>query len=186
MLYLWLKAFHLIGVTSWFAGLFYHVRLFVYHAEALAKPEPERGILARQLAVMEARLFGIIMQPALWITVGTAGGMLVVPEGRPFASQPWMVAKYALVGLLVAYHFHTRGVMEDFAAGRPTRGGEYYRKLNEVPTLLLVAVTILAVFKGQVPWLGLGVTLATLLVLIVLGYRAYASHRARAEAAAGA
>jgi putative membrane protein len=74
MLYLWLKAFHLVGVVSWFAGLFYHGRLLVYHAEALASSEPGRDILISQYRVMESRLLRAIMNPAMGLTLFTAAG----------------------------------------------------------------------------------------------------------------
>lgn len=186
MIYLSLKALHLVGVVSWFAGLFYHVRLFVYHAEALQLAEPRRSILARQYELMESRLFTIIMNPAMGITVATAAGMLALPEGRGWAAQPWMLAKYALVGLLVAYHFYTRGVMLAFPRGEVRHGGEFFRKLNEVPTLILIAVTILAVFKTAVSWVGLGVALGLAGVAIVVGYRAYQVHRLKEDAALAA
>lgn len=175
MLYLWLKSFHLVGVVSWFAALFYIVRLFVYHAEAAGQPEPARGILARQYGIMEGRLYRIIQQPAMWLTLLTAAGMLAVQPSM--LTEPWMLAKLALVALLVVYHFATARVIRDFAAGRDARSGEWYRVANEGPTLILVAVTILAVFKSAIPWGGLGAALAGLVVAIVVGIRAYARVR---------
>ncbi len=184
MLYLWIKAFHIIGVVSWFAGLFYHVRFFVYHAEALAMPEPKRSILAKQYELMESRLFYIIMNPAMWITAGTAAVMLFLPGGRGFLTAPWMLAKYVLVALLIAFHFWCERVMKDFAAGRPTRSGEAYRILNEVPTIILVLVTLLVVLKSSDAWGALAATLVGLVAFIGLGIKAYARHRRRSEAAA--
>ncbi len=177
MLYLWLKAFHIVGVVSWFAGLFYHGRLFVYHAEALAAPEPERGILTRQYTLMESRLYRIIMTPAMALTVVTALGMLALPQGRAWLPEPWLHAKLALVALLLWMHWYSKRVMTAFAEGRMQRSGEWFRLFNEGPTLVLVAVTILAVFKSAIPWGGLGAALTAIVVLIVVGYRAYAQHR---------
>jgi putative membrane protein len=186
MTYLWLKAFHIVGVVSWFAGLFYHGRLFVYHAEALGYPEPKREILTRQYALMESRLYRIIMTPAMVLTVATALAMLALPTGRAWLPQPWLHAKLALVALLLALHFYSKRVMDAFAAGRMHRSGEWFRLFNEGPTLILVAVTILAVFKTAIPWGGLGAALTALVVLIVVGYRAYARHRRAAESGAPA
>src|SRR5687768_10491097 len=78
MAYLWLKAFHIIGVVAWFAGLFYLVRLFVYHVEAAERPEPERAVLQPQFALMERRLYRIITRPAMVLTLATAAGMLAL------------------------------------------------------------------------------------------------------------
>src|SRR5687768_13725647 len=108
MLYLWLKAFHIVGVVTWFAGLFYHGRLLVYHAEALSSPEPDRRILVAQYGVMESRLMRLIMTPAMGLTLLTAAGMLLTYTGRGHITQPWMLAKLALVALLVALHFWMR------------------------------------------------------------------------------
>ncbi|HUF36275.1 MAG TPA: CopD family protein [Gemmatimonadales bacterium] len=81
MAYLWLKAFHIVGVVAWFAGLFYLVRLFIYHVEAEERPEAERSVLQPQFALMERRLFRIITRPAMMITLLTAAGMLALQPG---------------------------------------------------------------------------------------------------------
>ena len=85
MLYLWLKTFHLVGVVSWFAGLFYHGRLLVYHAEALASSEPGRDILVSQYRLMESRLLRIIMNPAMAFTLFTGVAMLLGDTGGSYA-----------------------------------------------------------------------------------------------------
>ncbi|HEU4587547.1 MAG TPA: protoporphyrinogen oxidase HemJ [Gemmatimonadales bacterium] len=185
MLYLWLKAFHIVGMVSWFAGLFYLGRLFVYHAEALAAPEPKRQILSQQYAVMESRLYRLITTPAMGLTLLTGLGMLATPAGHGWLPQPWLHAKLALVALLVGLHFHAKRVMVAFAEGRMRRSGEWFRLYNEGPTLVLVAVSILAVFKSAVPWGGLGAALTALVVLILLAYRAYARRRHASAARSG-
>jgi putative membrane protein len=177
MVYLWLKVFHIVGVVSWFAGLFYHGRLLVYHAEALASPEPRRGILASQYQIMESRLFRIIMNPAMGLTIVTAGAMLLTTTGGAYITQPWMVAKLVLVALLVAFHFWMRRIMLELAEGRVQGSTEWFRLLNEVPTLILVLVTLLAVFKAAVPWGGLAAAGAVLLVAILIGIRTYGRRR---------
>jgi putative membrane protein len=185
VLYLWLKTFHIVGVVSWFAGLFYHGRLLVYHAEALISPEPRRGILVKQYKIMESRLFHIIMNPAMGVTFATGAGMLLTATGRGYATQPWMLAKFALVGLLVLLHFSMRRIMLEFAAGRMHRSAEWFRLLNEAPTLILVAVTLLAVFKTAVPWRGLGAAVGVLIVALLVGTRVYAWHRHKGGAPLG-
>lgn len=179
MLYLWLKAFHIVGVVTWFAGLFYHGRLLVYHAEALSSPEPERGVLVAQYGVMESRLLRLIMTPAMGLTLLTAAGMLLTSTGRGHITQPWMLAKLALVALLVALHFWMRRIMLDLATGRGRWSPGRLRLLNEAPTVLLVLITILAVFKTALSWRGLGLTAALLVVSLWAGIRGYARHRHR-------
>ena len=177
MLYLWLKAFHLIGVVSWFAALFYIVRLFVYHAEAQDDVEPRRTILMNQYAIMERRLYNMIQQPAMWITVVTAAGLLVLQPS--YLREPWMLAKLVLVLLLVAMHYGSARMMRAFLRGRVEKSGEWFRWANEGPTLLLVAVTILAVFKTAISWGGLGWAMAGLVVFIYAGIKYYAKFRQR-------
>jgi protoporphyrinogen IX oxidase len=182
MLYLWLKAFHIIGVVSWFAGLFYQGRLFVYHAEALVSPEPRRGILARQYEIMESRLLHLIMNPAMGIALATAAGMLLTATGRGYLTQPWMLTKLAFGVLLVALHLYLRRTMLELAAGRIRRNAQWFRLLNEAPTPILVVATVLAVFKTATPWGGLGATVAVLAVAILAGIRTYARHRHKGDA----
>jgi putative membrane protein len=179
VLYLWLKAFHIVGVVSWFAGLFYHGRLLVYHAESLSLAEPKREILASQYRIMESRLFHVIMNPAMGLSLVTAAAMLLTTTGRAYITQPWMLAKLVLVALLVAFHFWMRRIMQQLAEGRVQESTEWLRLLNEVPTLILVLITLLAVFKAAVPWGGLGATGAVLIVAILIGIRAYGRHRQR-------
>jgi putative membrane protein len=134
---LWIKSLHLIAVVAWFAGLFYLPRLFVYHAMSTDSESRDRFI------VMERKLYRGIMWPAmvativfgtwLWLGYGFTGG--------------WMDAKLVLVALLVAYHFWMGKIARDFARGANTRSHVFYRWVNELPTLLLIAVVILAVVK---------------------------------------
>lgn len=177
MLYLWLKTFHIIGVVTWFAGLFYHGRLLVYHAEALASADPGRDTLTAQYRLMESRLFRAIMSPAMGLTLLTAGGLLLTSTGRGYLTQPWLQVKLGLVALLVVLHFRLRRIMLDLAAGRSTWRSEGLRVLNEAPTVLLLLITMLAVFKTAVSWRGLAVAAALLLVALWAGIRGYARRR---------
>ena len=134
---LWLKAFHIVFVVSWFAGLFYLPRLFVYHAQATDAASNER------FKVMERKLYRGIMLPSmvlavasglwLWLGFGFAGG--------------WLHAKVTLVALLVAYHFWLAKLRADFARDANRRTHVFYRWVNEIPTVLLVAIVILVVVK---------------------------------------
>lgn len=134
---LWLKAFHIVFVISWFAGLFYLPRLFVYHAGALDAPSNAR------FKVMERKLYRGIMVPAMLLTLASGIGLWL---GFGFTGG-WLQAKMALVALLVAYHFWMRKLLGDFARDANRRSHVFYRWVNEMPTVLLVAIVILAVVK---------------------------------------
>ena len=134
---LWLKAVHIIFVVSWFAGLFYLPRLFVYHAQATDAPSNER------FKVMERKLYRGIMLPAMILTVASG---LWLWLGYGFAGG-WLHAKMTLVAVLVAYHFWLRKLLGDFARDANRRSHVFYRWVNEAPTVLLVAIVILVVVK---------------------------------------
>ena len=134
---LWLKAFHIIFVVSWFAGLFYLPRLFVYHAQATDALSNER------FKVMERKLYRGIMLPAMILTVASG---LWLWLGYGFAGG-WLHAKLALVLVLIAYHFWLRRLLGDFARDANRRSHVFYRWVNEAPTVLLVAIVILVVVK---------------------------------------
>ena len=135
---LWIKAFHIVFMVTWFAGLFYLPRLFVYHALTTDTPGIER------FRIMERKLYFGIMTPGavltiafgtwLWLVYGYSGG--------------WLHAKLALVAVLVAYHVYCGKLMLDFKHGRNRHGHVFYRWLNEIPALpLLVAIVYLVVAK---------------------------------------
>jgi putative membrane protein len=134
---LWLKALHIVSVVSWFAGLFYLPRLFVYHAQASDAASNER------FKVMERKLYRGIMTPAMVLTVASG---LWLWLGYGFTGA-WLHAKVALVALLVADHFWMRKHLGDFARDANRRSHVYYRWVNEIPTVLLVAIVILVVVK---------------------------------------
>ena len=134
----WIKAFHIVFVASWFAGLFYLPRLFVYHAMADDAPSLER------FKVMERKLLWGIMTPGAVLTI-VFGVWLWLGWFRGAAS--WLHAKMALVALLVGYHLWCARIVRDFAAGRNTRSHVWFRWFNEVPVLILFATVFLVVFK---------------------------------------
>ncbi len=135
---LWLKALHVIAVVTWFAGLFYLPRLYLYHAEA------QDAISIARFEVMERRLF-IIMTIGATLTITFGLAMLV--ESPIYLSMPWLRIKLSLVLLLVLYHGYCFKLLRDFAQRRNTRGAKWYRGFNELPTLLLIGIVILAVVK---------------------------------------
>ena len=149
MAYYWFKAFHLIGVVVWFAGLFYLVRLFVYHAEAIQEPEPAQTILKQQYELMEKRLYDIITTPGMIVTVSMATGLIwTEPE---VLKSGWLHAKLGLVLLLLVYHFFCGRIMKQLSNNECQWTGQQFRALNEAPTILLVTIVMLAVFKNSLP-----------------------------------
>lgn len=182
MAYLWFKTLHVVAVVAWMSGLFYVGRVIVNHVEALARPEPARGILHEQLAGMERRAFRGILTPAAVLTVAFAVGMLV--EQPALLRAGWLQAKLGLVGLLVAYHLHMGRMVATLAGGTAPVGSLGARVLNEVPTAFLLAIALLAVFKGQATAGLVARALAVLLVVLLLGITQYARRRARRSAAA--
>ena len=137
---LWLKAFHIIAVICWFAGLFYLPRLFVYHAQAADTLSRERFV------IMERKLYRGIMWPSMVLTI--AFGIAMLSQNWSFyQTQGWLHAKLGMVGLLVIYHFACGHFRRVFAEGRNTRSHVFYRIFNELPVLLLIAIVILVVVK---------------------------------------
>jgi protoporphyrinogen IX oxidase len=136
---LWLKALHIVAVIAWMAGLLYLPRLFVYHVKAKSGPEP-----AATLAVMEQRLLGVIMNPAM-IAVWLTGPLLAWQLG--VLRDGWLHMKLALVVGLTVFH-HLLGLWrKDLASGRSRHGERFYRLINEIPTLAMIAIVILVVVK---------------------------------------
>jgi protoporphyrinogen IX oxidase len=146
LLYPFLKAFHIVGFVSWFAGLFYLVRMFVYHAEAIEKPISHRADWYAQFSLMQKRVYSIITTPAMVITWVCGLSMLYVNPA--LLAETWLQIKLFLLVLLVAYHFYCRKIMLAQADLKSTRSGQSFRLLNELPTLFLVAIVLLAVARS--------------------------------------
>jgi protoporphyrinogen IX oxidase len=137
-LMLWLKAFHVIAVVTWFAGLFYLPRLYVYHADA------KDPISIERFGIMERRLF-VLMTIGAAASVGFGVAMLV--KAPLYLAMTWLRIKLVLVLVLIAHHFFCYRLMRDFAANRNQRSAKWYRLFNEVPSLLLIAIVLLAIVK---------------------------------------
>jgi putative membrane protein len=173
--YLWFKTLHIVGVVVWFAGLFYLVRLFIYHREAEDLAPPLRDAFQQQYQLMERRLANIITTPGMVVAVAMAVGLLVVNPA--WLHQGWMHAKLALVALLLAYHAFCYRLMGQLAAGSCRWSPKQLRALNELPTLLLVAVVMLVVFKGQFPTGAATWFLVALVVFMAASIQFYARWR---------
>lgn len=139
MLYLWIKAFHLISIVVWFAGLFYLPRLFVYHSAT------EDENMRKSYATMERRLYRIIMNPAVMVVFIL--GFILLWLNPAVAYGGWFHIKLVLVLALLVYHIFCGRIMRSFAEGESPRTTGFYRLFNEVPTVFLIAIVILAVVK---------------------------------------
>jgi putative membrane protein len=138
-MYEWLKAFHIIAVIAWMAGMLYLPRLFVYHCEA--DPGSRQS---ETFKVMERRLLRLIINPAMIIT--WLLGLWLAWQGNWFAA-PWLHVKLALVFAMSGVHGMLARYMKDFAADRNRKSKKFYRIINEVPTVLMVSIVLLAVLK---------------------------------------
>lgn len=139
-MFLWYKALHLIFMVMWFAGLFYLPRLFVYHCQSQDSISDER------FKVMERKLFWGIMTPGGILTL-VFGLAMLLPNWDAYASQGWMHTKITLVGLLIAYHIWCLSLLRSFKKGSNIHSHTWYRWFNEIPTIGLVAIILLAVLR---------------------------------------
>ena len=170
-LYNYIKALHLIFVVTWFAGLFYIPRLFIYHIEASEKPSPEREILTKQLKLMTKRLWYIITWPsAVLCTLFALWLLHLMPE---WLQQAWMQVKLGFVVLLFAYHFKCHQMFKQLQQDRVKYTSHFMRIWNEVATLVLFAVTFLVILKNAINWIYGVAGLVVLGILLMLGIRLY-------------
>ncbi|WP_312481995.1 protoporphyrinogen oxidase HemJ [Stutzerimonas nitrititolerans] len=140
MLYLWLKALHIVAIVCWFAGLFYLPRLFVYHAMS------EDQVSRERFQTMERKLYRGIMMPSMIATLLFGIGMIAMNPGL-FATGGWLHAKLTLVIVLIGYHHLCGAQLKRFARDENNRSHVFYRWFNEFPVLLLLAIVILVVVK---------------------------------------
>lgn len=137
---LWVKAFHVIAMVAWFAGLFYLPRLFVYHAMS------EDEISDQRFKIMEHKLFYAITTPSAMLTL-LLGLWLLSYNFYGYLQLGWMLAKLSLVALLIIYHFYCAKFVKDFQNNRNTRSHVFYRWFNEIPSIILILVIILVIVK---------------------------------------
>ncbi|MGB3774034.1 MAG: CopD family protein [Leeuwenhoekiella sp.] len=173
--YLYIKSLHLIFIVTWFAGLFYIPRLFIYQIEASEKEEPERSILGKQLALMAKRLWYIITWPSMILTSIFAFTMLYLNPA--LFQMPWMQIKLGFVVLLFAYHFKNHQIFNQLQSGKFNYTSKFMRIWNEGATLILFAVIFLAITKSAVNWLYGLFGLVGLAVLLMMGIRLYRNIR---------
>ncbi|MAZ26721.1 MAG: protoporphyrinogen IX oxidase [Cytophagaceae bacterium] len=171
MSYLYIKSLHLIFVITWFAGLFYIPRLFIYQIEAHQKPEPEKGILYKQLGLMAKRLWFIITWPSMVLAV--VFGLVMLHMSPGLIHAPWMQIKLGFVVLLIAYHIKNHLMFRELQRGEVKYTSRYMRIWNEGATMILFAVVFLVITKSATNWIWGLVGLICLGVLLMLGIRLY-------------
>ena len=163
-MYEYILAIHIIFVVCWMAGLFYIVRLFIYHTEAQAKPEPDRTILSDQFVIMEKKLWWIIATPSMYLVLAAGISMATIDD---LWNESWLNVKLLFVVGLIIYHFICQHKMKQMAKGIYTWTSTQLRIWNEVATLFLFAIVFLAVLKDAISWIY-GVVGLILLSLILM------------------
>lgn len=172
--YLYIQSVHIIFVVSWMAGLFYSVRLFIYHKEASDRPEIERVILQKEYEKMERKLWHIITTPAMVLTLLAGIAMICIRPG--LLQAPWLHVKLSFVVALLIYHFICQNLMNQLRLGKCKINSFQLRLWNEVATILLVAIVFTVVLKSAVDWvyglIGL-IIFAAVIMLAVKWYKHY-------------
>ncbi|HMS98291.1 MAG: CopD family protein [Saprospiraceae bacterium] len=167
MLILLLKTVHIIGFVAWFAAMFYLGRLFVYHKEALEANDDRTGILTAQYKLMEWRVYKIIMTPAMILT-WVCGTWMVVSYGMDwFKLNPWMHIKLLFLLILSGYHGYSKGIIKKLENNAVKFTSMGFRYFNEVPTLLLLVIVALAVFRNQTSPVYLTMVMCGTIALII-------------------
>jgi protoporphyrinogen IX oxidase len=179
-MYFYLKALHIIFIVTWFAGMFYIVRLFIYNREANDKPEPEKSILQKQFAIMIKRLwFGITWPSAIltlilgpWVMInGNWDKMLNDEAGR------WLLIKLIFVAFLYMYHFTLHSIYKQQANGVFKYSSQQLRIWNEVATIFLVPIVMLATVKQSISWVWGLVGLIGFVIVLMSAIKIYKNLR---------
>jgi putative membrane protein len=164
-MYKYILAIHIIFVVCWMAGLFYMVRLFIYHTEAQAKPEPDRTILSKQFEIMESKLWWIIATPSMYLVL--AAGITMLCISPVWLQMGWMHIKLTFVLGLIIYHFICQNKMKQMRNGIYKWTSTQLRLWNELATLLLFAIVFLVVLKSSLNWIFgvIGIILFSLILM---------------------
>lgn len=173
--YNYIKALHLIFVITWFAGLFYIPRLFIYQIEASQKPSPEKEILGKQLKLMAKRLWFIITWPSAVLATVFAVWLLILAPA--WLQQGWMHVKLLFVFLLFAYHLKCHQIFRQLQNDKVRYSSQFMRIWNEGATIILFAIVFLAILKNAVNWIFGVFGILGLAILLMLGIRLYKNIR---------
>lgn len=177
--YLYILSVHIIFVVSWMAGLFYSVRLFIYHTEANDRPEIERDILQKEFIKIEQKLWNIITTPAMVLAVLAGVTMICTRPG--LLLTPWLHVKLSFVVLLLIYHFICQRIMKQLKNGIFKLSSFKLRLWNEIATVLLVAIVFTVVLKSAVDWLYGLIGLIIFSVTIMTAVKLYKNYRQKHE-----
>lgn len=169
--YNYIKALHLIFVITWFAGLFYIPRLFIYHIEATHKPSPDKEILSDQLKLMTKRLWYIITWPSAILATLFATWLLILAP--VWLQQPWMHVKLVFVVLLILYHLKSHQIFKQLQRDEVKYTSKFMRIYNEGATLILFAIIFLVVLKSTINWIFGVVGIVVLGIVLMLGIKLY-------------
>lgn len=169
--YNYIKSLHLIFVITWFAGLFYIPRLFIYQIEAFNKRSPEKEILGEQLKIMARRLWFIITWPSSILATLFAIWLIVIQPA--WLEQSWMHVKLLFVVLLIIYHLKTHQIFNQLQKGVVRYTSGFMRIWNEVSTIILFSVVFLAILKNSINWIFGVIGIFVLAILLMLGIRLY-------------
>jgi putative membrane protein len=175
MTYLYVKALHIIFVVTWFAGLFYIPRLFIYYIEAQSKSTTEKEILSPQLVLMTKRLWYIITWPSLVLTFIFGFWMLYLNPS--LLLMLWMQIKLVFIGILFAYHLKNHQLYNQMKNNNLTWSSSKMRIWNEVATIVLFAVVFLAILKTSIGWVFGAFGIIGLGILLMIGIKAYKKYR---------
>jgi protoporphyrinogen IX oxidase len=175
MTFLYLKAVHIIFIVTWFAGLFYIPRLFVYLIEAEGKPEPEKSIIRRQLLMMTSRLWYAITWPSAIITLLMGAALLIAQP--VFLKYPFMHIKLGLVALLYAYHYSLHVIFKQLRNGVCKFTSQQMRIWNEASTLLLISIVFVIVVRSGLSMAWGVAGLVAITGIILLGIKLYKKTR---------
>lgn len=173
--YNYILAVHIIFVVCWMAGLFYIVRLFIYHTEAQDKPDPDRKILSDQFEIMERRLWNVISIPSMILVLAAGITMLILAPG--WLSQPWMHIKLTFVAGLIVYHFICQNKIKQMRNGVFKWTSTQLRIWNEVATIFLFAIVFLAVLKDSISWIYGIIGLVVFTMIIMSAVKIYKYYR---------
>ena len=175
--YYYIKSLHLIFVVTWFAGLFYIPRLFVYQIEAFYKPSPDKEILGVQLKLMAKRLWFIITWPSAILAL--IFGILLIYIRPFYVTDSWMQVKLGFVVLLIVYHLKTHVYFKQLQKDVVKKTSNFMRIWNEGATFILFAVVFLVILKSSINWIFGVIGIVVLGVLIMLGFKLYKNIRAK-------
>ncbi len=173
--YPYILATHIIFIVTWFAALFYIVRLFIYHVEAMQKPEPEKSILINQFLIMEKRLMQIIGNPSMVLVL--ISGCILLSINDHFLSEGWMQFKLFFVVCLLFYHVYCLKTIRKLKNGEPTLSSQKLRMINELATIFLVAIVFLVELKNLLDMVWAICGIIVLMIVLFIAIKIYKTRR---------